>query len=420
MLQPSRIDEKTSEAETTVASLVSWLCHAREHIRLFWRRVLGSNADLVVYLPGHDLRHDCTTQTYRNQKGRSGSFGTGDFSRDGTATSTPKRDRTVIDLSIIIVNWKSTAFILKCVESVYANTHEVKFEILVVDNASPDGDIGLVKQRFPEVILIESPTNLGFARANNLGFRTSRGEFVVFLNPDTILENAAFDRMIPQVRALSNVGAVGCKLLNRDESVQTSAIQTFPTILNQLLDIDVLRNRFPACRLWNIAPLYSDAMEPSRVEVISGACVMFMREVFASIGQFSEEYFMYAEDLDLCYKSAKAGYANYYIPQGQIMHYGGGSSNPRRAVPMKWKSILKYVAKHRGPSYQLAFRAVMACGAFVRIALLMALMAVTGDARKNSVRNTLTKWWLVLTTMLTPIESKPQVKSLATEGVRGR
>lgn len=314
----------------------------------------------------------------------------------------------MIDLSIIIVNWNSTAYILKCVESIYANTHEIEFEILVVDNASPDGDVRIVKQRFPEVILIESPANLGFACANNIGCRASRGEFVAFLNPDTVLVNSAFDLMLRQARTLPTVGAVGCKLLNGDRSVQTSAIQTFPTILNQLLDLDVLRSRFPACHLWDIAPLYADSIEPRRVEVISGACVMLRREVFVQIGQFSEEYFMYAEDLDLCYKATKKGFVNYFVPEGEIVHYGGTSSNPRRAVLMKWRSILKYVEKHRGYSYLLAFRAAMTCGALARLAVLITLMVVRGGARRNATRETLIKWWLILKTMLSYFERKPQ------------
>jgi GT2 family glycosyltransferase len=326
----------------------------------------------------------------------------------------------VTDLSIIIVNWNSTAYLLKCLESVYAQTHETAFEIIVVDNASPDGNIGIVKQQYPDVVLIESPVNLGFAGANNLGFRASRGEYVVFLNPDTVLRNAAFDLMLRQVCSLPSVGAAGCTLLNEDQSLQTAAIQTFPTIVNQLLDLDVLRNRFPACSLWNIAPLFAGGTEPSRVEVISGACVLFRREVFAQIGQFSEEYFMYAEDLDLCYKAAQGGFTNYYIPQGQIIHYGGKSSVRQRAVVMKWRSILRYVAKHRGYSYQLVFRAAMACGALGRLALLVAAVAVSRGARKNSARNALLKWWLILGTMVTHLTPKQQVESLSTEGAQGR
>ncbi len=323
------------------------------------------------------------------------------------------------DLSIIIVNWNSTSYLLKCLESICAQTHETAFEIIVVDNASPDGDVGIVKQQYPDVVVIESPVNLGFAGANNLGFRSSRGAYVAFLNPDTMLLNPAFDLMFRRAASLPSMGAMGCTLLNEDQSVQTACIQTFPTILNQLLDLDVLRNRFPACPLWNIAPLFAGGTEPSRVEVISGACVMFRREVFAQIGQFSEEYFMYAEDLDLCYKAAQAGFTNYYIPQGQIIHYGGKSSVRRRAVVMKWRSILQYVAKHRGYAYQLVFRAAMACSALVRLALLMAALAVSRGGRRNSARDAMLKWWLILGTMVTPLERKQQVKSVTTEGAPG-
>jgi GT2 family glycosyltransferase len=303
------------------------------------------------------------------------------------------------DLSIIIVNWNSTGFLLKCLESIYPYSHESEFEVIVVDNASPDGDIGMVRGRYEDVVVIESPVNVGFARANNLGFRASRGEYVVFLNPDTVLINPAFDLMLRQVRSLPAAGAVGCTLLNEDHSLQTSAIQTFPTILNQLLDVNIVRNRFPGCHLWNIAPLFAASTEPCPVEVISGACIMFRREVFAQIGQFSEEYFMYAEDLDLCYKAAKAGFTNYYIPQGRIIHYGGKSSVRRKAVVMKWSSILQYVAKHRGYSYQLLFRAAMTCSALARVITLIALVAVSRAARRESARAALLKWWLILGTM---------------------
>jgi hypothetical protein len=325
----------------------------------------------------------------------------------------------VTDLSIIIVNWNSTAWLLKCVESLYAHTHETAFEIIIVDNASPDGDVSVVKQRYPDVVLIESAVNLGFAGANNLGFRASKGQYVVFLNPDTVLVNAAFDLMLPQLRSLPSVGAAGCTLLNEDRTIQTACIQTFPTILNQLLDVDVIRNRFPSCPLWNIAPLFAGGTEPSRVEVISGACVMFRREVFARVGQFSEDYFMYAEDLDLCYKAVLAGCTNYYIPQGQVIHYGGKSSVRRRAVVMKWRSILLYIAKHRGYSYQFAFRAAMASSALARVILLIAAVAVSRGSRRNSARDALLKWWLILETMLTPGERRPPARKITTEGAPG-
>ena len=316
-------------------------------------------------------------------------------------------------LSIIIVNWNSTAYLLKCIESIYKYTHETEFEIIVVDNASPDDDVRLVKHQFPDVVLIESSENLGFARANNLGFRASSGEYVVFLNPDTILINPAFDLILHQVRLLSNLGVVGCTLFNEDRTIQTSAIQTFPTVLNQLLDVDFIRNRFPACALWNIAPLLKGGNLPSHVQVISGACLLLRREVFAQVGHFSEDYFMYAEDVDLCYKVAKTGFTNYYVPQAQIVHYGGKSSVKSRAVLMKWRSILHYVAKHHGNVYQLAFRMAMACSAMLRLAVLSLRWLVVRGPRKESVQGTLLKWWLILKTMMANSERAESARNCA-------
>ena len=320
------------------------------------------------------------------------------------------------DLSIIIVNWNSTVFVLQCVESICAHTRQIGFEIIVVDNCSPDGDVDLVTQRFPEVVLIKSAENLGFARANNLGFCAAKGDVIVFLNPDTKLISPAFDWMLPQFRSLPNIGAAGCTLLNEDQSIQTSAIQTFPTIINQLLDIEVLQKRFPACRLWNIQPLFTGGAQPCRVEMISGACLMMYRDVFERVGQFSDEYFMYAEDLDLCYKSIQAGYANYFFPQGRIIHFGGKSSNPTRATLMKWKSILHFIAKHKGVGYQLAFRMAMACSALVRIMAIGFALGVSGKLNSEAGRGRILKWRLILKTMLIYSDQMQPARNDVTSG----
>jgi GT2 family glycosyltransferase len=212
---------------------------------------------------------------------------------------------------------------------------------------------------------------------------------------------------------LSNLGVAGCTLFNEDRTIQTSAIQTFPTVLNQLLDVDFIRNRFPACALWNIAPLLKGGNLPSHVQVISGACLLLRREVFAQVGHFSEDYFMYAEDVDLCYKVAKTGFTNYYLPQAQIVHYGGKSSVKSRAVLMKWRSILHYVAKHHGNVYQLAFRMAMACSAMLRLALLSLRWLVVRGPRKESVQGTLLKWWLILKTMMANSERAESARNCA-------
>lgn len=132
-----------------------------------------------------------------------------------------------MELSIIIVNWNSLAFLRACLVSVYQHIAEIPFEVIVVDNASPEDDIDSLKQRFPDVQLIKSVVNLGFAGANNLGFKESKGDYVLFLNPDTQLIGNAIETMLDQAKLLPDAGVVGCKLLNTDLSVQTSCIQRF-------------------------------------------------------------------------------------------------------------------------------------------------------------------------------------------------
>lgn len=309
-----------------------------------------------------------------------------------------------MELSLIIINWNSTAYLRECIASIYVHTIGVAFEIIVVDNASPDGDVDVLKEQFPGIILIKSPNNVGFARANNLGFKASTGRYVVLLNPDTLLLNSAFNLMLRQASSVQSPGVMGCTLLNEDRSIQTTAIQTFPNIINQLLDANFLRDRFPSCRLWDISPLFSSKTGPRSVEVISGACLMLRREVFVRVGLFSEDYFMYAEDLDLCYKAVCAGFVNYYLPEGKILHYGGKSSNPRTAIVLKWRSILRYLAKYRGHGYVFLFRLVISCGALVRLAALIVCSPARLSLHRRARSAPLSKWWLVLRTMLTRSE----------------
>jgi hypothetical protein len=262
--------------------------------------------------------------------------------------------------------------------------------------------VDILKKQFPQITLIKSAKNLGFAGANNVGFRSSSGETILFLNPDTKLVNPAINVMLRHLRELPDAGIVGCKLLNADLSLQTSCIQTFPTILNQVLDTEVLRNRWPHNPLWGIGPLYAESVEPARVEVVSGACLMIQRAAFEKVFMFSEDYFMYAEDLDLCYKVAQAGYRIYYAGEGRVIHYGGKSSEAESATRMKWTAIPRFCDKNRGRFYGLAFRAVLAATAMCRLAILRIACAF-GDrsGRQSDLRYSLRKWRIILNALLT-------------------
>lgn len=306
-----------------------------------------------------------------------------------------------MDLSIICVNWNSVDYLRECISSIYANTHELSFEIIVVDNASPQGGVETLKEQFSAITIIKSPTNVGFAAANNLGFKHSSGAYVLFLNPDTELIGPTINTLFQYMKSLPDAGIVGCKMLNTDRSVQITSIQKFPTILNQVLNAEILQRRWPNCPLWAIAPLFADDVKIIKVEVIPGACMLMRRAVFEQVGMFSEEYFMYAEDLDLNYKLKCAGYTNYYVGEAVIIHHGGRSSSKQKvsqwATIMKYRAMTRYYRKTRGRLYEAMYRTAMGCVALGRLTLL-ALLYPFGDLiwDKQSLQNASEKWRAVL------------------------
>ncbi len=305
-----------------------------------------------------------------------------------------------MDFSIIIVNWNSKEYLKRCIRSVLDSTQGIEYEIVVIDSGSFDGCGEMLKEHFPGVRFIQSKENVGFSRANNIAFRESTGGCLLFLNPDTEVVGPAIDVMFEFLQGQPNAGAVGCCLLNGDRTVQSSCIQPFPTIINQLLDSELLRRVWPKSALWGNAPLFDAQLGPRAVEVIAGACVMVKRTTFEQVGLFSEDYFMYAEDLDLCYKIRRAGYTNYYLPNATVVHFGGGSTekgpNDFSAVMMR-ESVWRFMRKTRGRMYGLAYRAAILIAALGRLVLLtilvpLHLVRMGGAAWRAAVR----KWTAIL------------------------
>jgi GT2 family glycosyltransferase len=306
-----------------------------------------------------------------------------------------------IELSIVYVNWNSLDYLRESIASVYECTRNLSFEIIVVDNASPEAGIESIAESFSGLKLIKSKQNLGFAGANNLGFRNASGKYVLFLNPDTKLVSPSINVMVDRIQNLPDAGIVGCKLLNTDLSVQLSSIQTFPTILNQAIDAEYLRLRWPQCPLWKIGPLFSDKAELIQVDVIPGACMLLRREVFEQVDMFSEDYFMYAEDLDLNYKVKESGFNNYYVGNTAIIHHGGRSSSRQTvshwATIMKYRAMLRLFRKTRGSLYAVAYRIAMGAVAATRV-FILGLMYPLSDIfwNRTSLKFALNKWAGVL------------------------
>jgi len=305
-----------------------------------------------------------------------------------------------MDLSIIIVNWNSAEFLRNCLRSVFQDAPGISLEIIVVDNASYDGAERMLEREFPNVRYIQSGENSGFAKANNLGYEASTGRYLLFLNPDTEILSDALAQLVACLDSLPDAGALGCRLLNGDGTLQTSCVQAFPTILNQTFDSEALRDRYPNSKLWGMEPLFRKGRSPRPVEMISGAALLVRRTVFEKVGLFSTDYFMYGEDADLSYKIAVAGWKLYYLPAAQIIHYGGQSTKKKAessfSTLLMQESLCRYFVKNNGLFYGVLFRISRCFSALVRLALLTVAYLRPAGPEEKAARNASARKWTVI------------------------
>lgn len=299
-----------------------------------------------------------------------------------------------MDLSIVIVNWNCVADVEVCLESLRQARDGLRSEIIVVDNASTDDSTERLR-KYPDIQLVELPQNVGFAQANNVGFRSALGETLLLLNPDTKVLGNALEVMHKALQSSPKYGAVGCKLLNADGTLQTTCIQPFPTILNQMLCTEWLRMKTRRLRLWGIRPLFDHTTAFPLVQVISGACLMVRRRAFQDVGGFSSDYFMYGEDVDLCYSLQQKGWEKVFVRDASVIHYGGQSSKKQEkgfSIVVMRESVFRFLRKSRGNSYALMFRASLGISSIARI--LLAAPLWFADRAKGS--NTIHKWFRIL------------------------
>jgi GT2 family glycosyltransferase len=304
-------------------------------------------------------------------------------------------------LSIVMVNWNSTGYLLKCLDSVFHETTGVDFEVIVVDNASTDNGCALVRERFPKVRIVESRSNLGFGGANNVGAGIAQGKYLLFLNPDTLVLGNAIATALGHLDRLKDTGAMGVRLVNPDMTIQTSAILRIPTIMNQVFGIEFLRTRFPRFRIFGTGPLYSKASGPQKVEAISGACMFVKREAFMAAGQFDTRYFMYSEDVDLCKSLQTHGYAVYYADDARVLHFGGASTSLSEVknfnVFMMKESTYILLTKWRGRWYADLYKASFLTASLVRLCALVLAFPFAFVFRKHArISRAIVKWENIL------------------------
>lgn len=258
------------------------------------------------------------------------------------------------ELSIIIVNYNVKAFLQNCLLSIKKATEKIDSEIIVVDNASDDGSIELIKKNFTDVNLIESKTNLGFSKANNLGLKISQGKFICLINPDTIVEENTFKVMIDFMEDHPEVGLAGCRILNPDGTFQLACRRSFPTPWVAFTKIIGLSKLFPKSKLFARYNLtYLDENQSYEVDAVSGSFMFLRREVYEKIGGLDETFFMYGEDLDYCYRVKQAGYKVYYVHSTQIIHFKGESTKRSNIDELKhfYDAMRLFVRKHFSGSW---------------------------------------------------------------------
>jgi len=256
-----------------------------------------------------------------------------------------------MDLSVIIVSYNVRYFLEQCLISVLKASEGISCEIFVVDNNSEDDSCTMVAERFPGVKLIKNSYNAGYAKACNQALRLSKGEFVLLLNPDTIVGENTFRRCIDFMRAHEDAGAMGVKMINGKGKFLKESKRSLPVPLTAFFKMTGLSRLFPSSPLFSRYYMANTGEnETAEIEILTGAFMLIRRKVLDKAGLFDENFFMYGEDIDLSYRILKAGYKIYYYPEEKIIHFKGESSKkfPVNATIYFYKAMLVFAEKHFG------------------------------------------------------------------------
>lgn len=298
-----------------------------------------------------------------------------------------------MDVSIVIVNWNTRDILKDCLNSVYEQSQDIKFEVIVIDNNSGDGSAEMVKEEFPQVILIQNKENKGFATANNQGVKVSSGRYILLLNSDTIILDNAIAKVVSFSDDHPDAVVVGCRVLNLDGSIQHTC-SMFPSLANKLLFLTFLYRLFPNSRFFGRERMTwwcrDTVME---VDVVTGCFMLVRHDAIRQVGLMDEQFFMYAEEVDWCYRFRQAGWKNLFTPEGEIIHLGGASAakyGPNRAL-LKDASTIRLMFKH-WPKWKAFLGCIlMFCFYLSRLAIMLPMCALR--PRKNTfirIKNHLT------------------------------
>lgn len=303
-----------------------------------------------------------------------------------------------MDLSIIIVNTNEWHVLRPCLESVFRETHGCDFEVIVVDNASTDGTPEHLAREFPSVNVLRNTRNRGFAASNNDGIRNARGRFVLLLNPDTIVHDSAISRTVELLAQTPEAGLAGCLLRLKDGSIQQS-LRSFPALWDVFVEATFLYLVFPRTRLFGRYYMSDfDYRERRRVDWLCGAFLLIRREVIDAVGLLDEQFFMYTEEVDYCYRARQEGFETWFFPDAVVTHlWGGMNAVNKRVVVWTHGSQMLFFDKHFRGLHGVLIRGIKCWGLANRIVVYAVAGALTLRPRLlNKALFTCSGLWSIL------------------------
>jgi GT2 family glycosyltransferase len=292
-------------------------------------------------------------------------------------------------ISVVIVSWNATDYLEECLASLFGLGLPWSTEVIVIDNASSDGSPEMVRQRFPEVVLIQNSDNLGFAKANNIGIRRCTGKYVALVNSDVHVLRNCMEQLVEHLASNRRIGMVGPRIIGGDGKHQNS-YRGFPRLWNMFcrgLALDRLLPNVPLFSGYLLS--YSVPESPTPVEILSGCFLVVRREALQAVGLLDEAFFIYGEDMDWCKRFWQAGWSVEFVPAAESIHYGGASSSnaPLRFFIEMQRADLQYWKKHHSRTDVALYAALSILHHLVRIVgHLLASVAITKDSRTHMHR----------------------------------
>lgn len=231
-----------------------------------------------------------------------------------------------IILSVVVVNWNTKEITLKCIETIYSSFKKKEnLEVVLVDNASTDGSVDAIRKIYPNVKLVVNKSNLGFAKANNIGLNKTQGKYIAFINSDIIVLDSCLDILVSFLEQHSKTGLCGPRILNKDLSNQPS-VQKIPGIWNTFIEAIGIHNFFPTVPLFSGTFIVFKGDKPRKVDILSGCFWVVRKKAIDEVGPLDESFFFYGEDKEWCIRFKQKGWSVWYVPEAKAIHLGGASS----------------------------------------------------------------------------------------------